>query len=241
MARRIRRTGLTAGLATVLMLAVMVSVGAAAASAQTSVCDQNATPVNSTCTTYATTVDGTNNGSGTLSIPGGITITCTGSTFTDTINPPNPNPLGSVSDTLTNLTYSGCTLSPLGLTCTVSVNTPLPTSITWNPTPPPDGFVTIGNSTTPIQATITCTALGITVATCHFSADSVTGNVFNPNSTSLPAPQVNGEGQLQLLNQPLTGDSDNPSDCGGVGAVGTLNAVYNITGGDGQLAWVEEM
>lgn len=160
-------------------------------------------------------------------------VTCTSSTFDDTITA-NPG----VSDRLTSLTFDGtCQESVLHSNCTAVTNPMSPgiawgTVITANATPPPDGTVTISIPTGQ-GVVVTCPIVNYK-CTWTGANNSVTGNLYNPTTASPPKPFPSTHAEVDFAAVPVTSP-----DCGG--RTGTWTATYTVVDSTqgGADVWIE--
>jgi hypothetical protein len=197
------------GLAAVAAMSLMGFMGVASASASGKLCYNSSDPCNSAVANNDV-LAGTQSGSGTLHDNNlGSNISCTGSTFNDTITS-NGNP---ITDSLTSLTFTGCTESVFHTSCTATAqNLPWSTVISWNTgTHPPDGFVDITAGTLANGGVkVICSSVGYN---CTWAAgDTIRLGVYNPTATTGT--------QVKAVNTALTSH-----DCG---HTGTWNATYNV-------------
>lgn len=210
------------GLAAVAVLSLSAFIGVASASA-TTVCSAGPSYTCPAGSSYAGSVFGSLNTNGPAATSAKLTATfatvsCTASTVTGSTTAAGA---GSLTPA-----FSGCTTGG-GSSCTVTMTgTPYSAQATF------DAAHTGGRAgtlaVTSPSATIACTGL----TTCVFSASSVTANVFNPDSGSLPNTQNKngsgqGLGQVYFNGVTLTGSPSFP--CG----TGHWTSVYDLGTGSG--------
>lgn len=150
---------------------------------------------------------------------GGFTVTCTGSSFNDKIL---NNPGVPIADLIQSWTFTGCTLAPGGVPCSVTPigGSPLnwPTRIsTPSTTPGGDGDFAVDQ----FGVTITCKGFAPCSEVGAKPNQNITGPWYNPTTASPPKP-IPSPHSVVGFNAPITGG---PAPCG----PGGFAANYEVT------------